>query len=234
MKKNFITISSLFFLLLLISWTQQPKKENPYHLEIVSNMADYQKSILSNSDNRLVDLEKVMNGIVLDIRYATSNNFTHQTIYPAPKAFLRKPVTEALLKVQQALKGKGIGLKVYDAYRPYAVTVKFFEVYPDTTFVASPKTGSKHNRGCAVDLTLIDSKSHNELEMPTAFDDFTEKAMHNYMNLSQKALQNRQILRDVMSKYGFIPYESEWWHYDFKGWKNYPIMDLSFEELRNN
>ena len=192
------------------------------------------KSISSNPDNRLVDLEKEINGIVLDIRYATSNNFTHLTIYPAPKAFLRKPVAEALLKVQQALKGNGIGLKIYDAYRPYTVTVKFFEVYPDTTFVASPKTGSRHNRGCAVDLTLIDLKSGKELEMPTAFDDFTEKAMHTYMNLSQKALQNRQLLRDVMSKYGFIPYESEWWHYDFKGWKYYPIMDLSFDELRNN
>ena len=229
-----MTISSLFFLLLLISWTQQPKKENPYHLEIISNIADYQKSILSNPANRLVDLEKAIPDIVLDIKYATSNNFTHRTIYPAPKAFLREPVVDALLKVQQELKGNGIGLKIYDAYRPYAVTVKFFEVYPDTTFVASPKTGSRHNRGCAVDLTLIDLISGRELEMPTGFDDFTEKAMHNYMNLTQKALQNRQILRDVMSKYGFIPYESEWWHYDFKGWKNYPIMDLSFDELRNN
>jgi len=234
MKKNFITISSLFFVLLMISWTQQPKKENPYQLEIVSNIADYQKSVSSNPANRLVDLEKTIPGIALDIRYATSNNFTHQAIYPSPKAFLRKPVAEALLQVQQALKVHGIGLKIYDAYRPYTVTVKFFEVYPDTTFVASPKTGSRHNRGCAVDLTLIDLKSGKELEMPTAFDDFTEKAMHNYMNLTQKALQNRKILRDVMSKFGFIPYESEWWHYDFKGWKNYPIMDLSFEELRNN
>ena len=233
MKKILYFFSSLLLVLLLMSWQQQ-KKENPYGLEIVANMAIYQKSILSNPDNRLVDLEKAIPGIVLDIRYATPNNFTHQTIYPAPKAFLRKPVTEALLKVQEELKGNGIGLKIYDAYRPYTVTVKFFEVYPDTTFVASPKTGSRHNRGCAVDLTLIDSKSGIELEMPTAFDDFTEKAMHNYMNIPKKALQNRQILRDVMSKYGFIPYESEWWHYDFKGWKNYPIMDLSFEELRNN
>lgn len=234
MKKNFITTSFFFLMLLLISWTQQPKKENPYHLEIVSNMADYKKSISSNPANRLVDLEKEIPGIVLDIRYATSNNFTHQTIYPSSKAFLHKPVYDALLKVLQTLKGKGIGLKIYDAYRPYAVTIKFFEVYPDTTFVASPKTGSRHNRGCAVDLTLIDLKSGKELEMPTAFDDFTEKAMQNYMNLPQKALQNRQLLLDVMSKNGFLPYESEWWHYDFKGWKNYPIMDLSFEELRNN
>ena len=187
MKKILSIFTSLLLVLSLLSWQQQ-KKENPYGLEIVTNMADYQKSISSNPANRLVDLEKAIPGIVLDIRYATSNNFTHQTIYPAPKAFLRKPVTEALVKVQQELMGKGIGLKIYDAYRPYTVTVKFFEVYPDTTFVASPKTGSRHNRGCAVDLTLIDLKSRNELEMPTAFDDFTEKAMHTYMNLSSRAL----------------------------------------------
>lgn len=233
MKKILYFFASLLLVLSLLSWQQQ-KKENPYGLEIVASMADYQKSVSSNPANRLVDLENVIPGIVLDIRYATSNNFTHQTIYPAAKAFLRKPVAEALLKVQQELKVNGIGLKIYDAYRPYSVTIKFFEVYPDTTFVASPKTGSRHNRGCAVDLTLIDLKSGKELEMPTPFDDFTEKAMHNFMNLPQKALQNRQLLRDVMSRNGFIPYESEWWHYDFKGWKNYPIMDLSFDELRNN
>jgi D-alanyl-D-alanine dipeptidase len=233
MRKIIYSFALLLLVLSLLSWQQQ-QKENPYHLEIVSSIADYQKSISSNPANRLVDLEKKIPGIVLDIRYATSNNFTHQTIYHAPKAFLRKPVAEALVKVQQELKGNGIALKIYDAYRPYAITIKFFEVYPDTTFVASPKTGSRHNRGCAIDLTLIDLKSGKELEMPTAFDDFTEKAMHNYKNLAQKALQNRQILRDVMSKHGFIPYESEWWHYDYKGWKNYPIMDLSFEELRNN
>ncbi|MCX6220234.1 MAG: M15 family metallopeptidase [Bacteroidia bacterium] len=233
MRKILGIFASLLFVLSLLSWQQQ-KKVNPFGLEIVANIADYQKSVSSNPVNRLVDLEKAIPGIVLDIRYATSNNFTHQTIYPAPKAFLREPVVDALAKVQQELKGNGIGLKIYDAYRPYAVTIKFFEVYPDTTFVASPKTGSRHNRGCAVDLTLIDLKSGKELEMPTAFDDFTEKAMHNYMNLSQKALQDRKLLRNIMSKYGFIPYESEWWHYDFKGWKNYPIMDLSFDELHNN
>jgi D-alanyl-D-alanine dipeptidase len=184
--------------------------------------------------SKLVDLEKVIKGVVLDIRYATTNNFTHQVIYPAPKAFARKIVAEALVKIQAELNQKGLGMKIFDAYRPYAVTLKFFEVYPDTTFVASPKKGSKHNRGCAIDLTLIELKSGKELEMPTAFDDFTEKAMHAYMKLTPEALKNRQILREVMSRYGFIPYESEWWHYDFKDWRNYQIMDLSFEELQNN
>ena len=125
-------------------------------------------------------------------------------------------------------------MKIFDAYRPYAVTLKFFEVYPDTTFVASPQKGSKHNRGCAIDLTLVDLRSGNELEMPTAFDDFTEKATHAYMNLTKEALKNRQMLREIMSSYGFIPYESEWWHYDYKNWRNYQIMDLSFEELNIN
>jgi D-alanyl-D-alanine dipeptidase len=218
-------------LLLLLSWQQQPQKANPYGLEIVSAMADYNRLVKKDPSKQLVDLEKVIKGVVLDIRYATPNNFTHQTIYQAPKAFARKPVAEALVKIQTELKGRGLGMKIYDAYRPYAVTLKFFEVYPDTTFVASPQKGSKHNRGCAIDLTLIDLKSGKELEMPTVFDDFTEKATQAYMNLSPEVLKNRQMLREIMSRYGFIPYESEWWHYDYNSWRNYQIMDLSFEEL---
>jgi len=207
---------------------------NPYGLKIVDNMTVYKKSIIDNPSNKLVDLEKAINKVVLDIRYATTNNFTHQRLYSAPKALVRQPVADALQKIQMELKVKGIGLKIFDAYRPYAITLQFYKVYPDTTFVASPRTGSRHNRGCAVDLTLVDLKSGKELEMPTPFDDFTAKAAQAATNLPPKALKNRQLLREIMKKYGFSPLASEWWHYDFNGWQNYPLMDLSFEELSSN
>lgn len=231
MRRIFFPIITFLAFFLLLSWEQQPKKENPYGLEIVADLAEYKLSINDNQANALIDLEKVIPGIVLDIRYATTNNLTHQAIYPSPKAFVRKPVVEALLKIQEELKERGIGLKILDAYRPYEVTLQFFKVYPDTNFVASPRTGSKHNRGCAVDLTLINLKSGHELEMPTAFDDFSEKAYHSYQNLPLPAKQNRQLLREVMTAHGFIPYESEWWHYDYQGWHNFKLTDLSFNEL---
>ncbi len=115
----------------------------------------------------LVDLQKYIPGVVLDIRYADTNNFTGTKIYTQPRAFLRKPAADSLLKIQQILAEKGLGLKIYDAYRPYAATLYFYEVYPDTTFVAAPWKGSIHNRGCAVDLSIINLESGSELKMPT-------------------------------------------------------------------
>jgi len=213
---------------------QQTSKANPFHLVIVANAADYQKSVRDNKANELVDLGKALPGIRLDIRYATTNNFTHRSMYASAKAFVRRPVADALGKIEQELKDKGLGLKIFDAYRPYAVTLHFFAITPDTNFVASPKTGSRHNRGCAVDLTLIDLKTGLDLEMPTGFDNFTAKAGHAYLKLPPQVLQNRLLLRETMVKYGFVPNEGEWWHYDFKGWRNFKIMDLSFEELLTN
>ena len=235
-----MTKTPLFLMILLLllspllSREQQPAKANPYHLEIVSNTEEYLKLVRKNPANELVDLEKEVPGIVLDLRYATSNNFTHQIVYPSARAFARRPVADALSKIQEELKGKGLALKIFDAYRPYAVSLKFFAITPDTNFVASPKTGSRHNRGCAVDLTLIDLKTGRELEMPTGFDNFTAKAGHAYLKLPPQVLKNRQLLRETMVQFGFVPNQGEWWHYDFKGWRNYQIMDLSFEELRKN
>ncbi|MEI6276961.1 MAG: M15 family metallopeptidase [Prolixibacteraceae bacterium] len=233
MKKSLFFTAALFAGLLLLSWNQPAKKENPYRLDVMATLAAYDSAIHENPSNQLVNLEKAVPGIVLDIRYATANNFTHQPVYPAPKAYVRKPVAEALMQIQQELNSKGMGLKIYDAYRPYAVTLKFFQLYPDTNFVASPKTGSRHNRGCAIDLTIIDIRSGKELEMPTSFDNFTERASHSFQDLSPDALQNRNILRETMIRHGFEALESEWWHYDFSGWRNFKIMDIAFDELNN-
>lgn len=191
----------------------------------------YVKSVKADPRKELLDLEKFIPGIVLDIRYATSNNFTGEKIYEQAKAYARRPVAEALRKIQRDLKADGLGIKIFDAYRPYKATVKFYEVYGDTTYVASPYRGSRHNRGCALDLTLIELHNAKELKMPTGYDSFTKQAWPSTPVADPEARKNRQILIDVMEKYGFKVNSSEWWHFDFVGWKNFEVMDIDFHEL---
>jgi len=231
MKRAF---SLLVITILLFSSCSSKKgevKENPYKLDIVATTDAYLESVKQDSTNILIDLEKYIPGIVLDIRYADTNNFTHSKIYTLPKAYLRKPAADSLLKIQQDLAKKRLGIKIYDAYRPYAATLYFYKVYHDTTFVAAPWKGSIHNRGCAVDLSLIDLKTGKELEMPTQFDSFSDKASHKCMDLDSAALANRAVLAEVMLSHGFTIYDSEWWHYNLKQRDAYKLMDISFEEL---
>ena len=202
-----------------------------YGLKTISSLSDYKQQVSADPRQAIVPLDKYIPGIRLDIRYATSNNIMHRPMYRTAAAFLRLPAAEALKDIQQELKPLGYGLKIYDGYRPYSVTVAFYEAYHDSNFVASPYTGSRHNRGCAVDLTLIDLQTGKELDMPTPYDDFTEKASATYKDLPEHAQKNRKLLQDVMLKHGFVIYPSEWWHFDFEGWKAYPVMDLTFEEL---
>lgn len=185
----------------------------------------------AGNDKKLVELKKYIPGLVLDIRYATDNNFTGQKVYEQAKAFARLPVAKALKNIQAELRSKGLGLKIYDAYRPYAITVKFYEIAKDTTFVADPRKGSRHNRGCAIDLTLLYLKTGKELDMPTGYDDFTAKAAANYTGLSPQKLHTRSLLRAIMEKHGFAIYPSEWWHYDFKGWEKFELLDVPFALL---
>jgi zinc D-Ala-D-Ala dipeptidase len=227
-----IKICCLFILLLLSGTVKaQNNKENPYGLKIISTVEGYRESIRNDSLKRLVDLEKTVPGIMLDIRYATSNNFTHKIVYTESIAYLRESAALALKEVQKELNKKGIGLKVYDAYRPYAATLLFWKITGDTLFVAAPWKGSRHNRGCAADVGLVDLKTGKDLEMPTPFDDFSAKAGAYYADLPQKAKENRDLLIRIMNKHGFSVFPSEWWHFDFRGWENYELMDLSFEEL---
>jgi zinc D-Ala-D-Ala dipeptidase len=204
--------------------------QNKYGLKPM-NFQQYKLSIKSNPDNELVDLEKAITGVVLDIRYATTNNFTGERIYTLSKAYARKPVAEALKKIQAELKSLGMGIKIFDAYRPYKATVKFYEVYGDTTYVASPYRGSRHNRGCALDLTIIDLKSGQELKMPTGYDSFTKAAWPSSPVEDPVVRNNRQLLITSMQKHGFRVNSSEWWHFDFIGWKKFEVLDIDFEEL---
>lgn len=224
----------MFFLLLgsLSVVAQDNTKKNPYDLPIISEQEAYMQSVAQNNAMQMIDLSQYIPDLVCDIRYATNDNFTGEIIYPVAAAYARKPVTEALKAVQVELAEIGLGLKIFDAYRPYAATLRFYEMYPDTLFVAAPWHGSRHNRGAAVDLTLIKLATGTELEMPTEYDNFTRRASPSCEDASHEAIKNRTFLIDIMQKNGFTVYFSEWWHYDFNGWEQFPLMDLSFEELK--
>lgn len=204
--------------------------QNKYGLNAMK-LNEYKQSVKANPDNELINLEHYIPGVVLEIGYATTNNFTGEKIYTLARAYARKPVAEALKKIQAELKPQGLGLKIFDGYRPYSATVKFYETYHDTTYVASPYKGSRHNRGCALDLTLIELKTGKELQMPTSWDSFKEEAWPTTPVADPKIRANRKLLIDTMEKFGFTVYESEWWHFDFVGWQKFAVMDIDFEEL---
>ncbi|HPM29147.1 MAG TPA: M15 family metallopeptidase [Chryseolinea sp.] len=223
MMRSLLLLSFCFCFLLV-------NGQNKYGLN-PTNYADYQSSVKVNPKKELIDLEKFVPGLVLDIRYATMNNFTGEKIYNLAKAYARKPVAESLKKIQEELKKEGLGIKIFDAYRPYKATVKFYEVYHDTTYVASPYRGSRHNRGCALDLTIIKLETGEELQMPTGYDSFKKEAWPTSVVTDPIIKRNRAKLITVMEKHGFKVNSSEWWHYDFIGWKQYEVLDIDFEEL---
>lgn len=204
---------------------------NPYGLDLTNTVREYREQVRENPQTELVDLETVIPGILLDIHYARSDNFTGVPVYTSARAFLVKPAAEALRAVQEALAPRGLCVKIWDAYRPYSVTLYFYEVYRDTAFVANPARGSIHNRGCAVDLTLCSLRDGREIAMPTPFDDFSPVAGADYEDLPPQILANRKLLREVMSRYGFTVNPDEWWHYNFENAKDFPLRDLSFETL---
>jgi D-alanyl-D-alanine dipeptidase len=179
----------------------------------------------------LVEISKVIPGVRLDIRYATTHNFMHRQMYTQARAFARVPVVLALKNVQADLARRGLGLKIYDAYRPYTVTLNFYKQAIDRRFVANPKRGSKHNRGCAVDVGLINLKTNVEMPMPTNFDEFSASAAANYIHLPKNVLNNRDVLIATMQKHGFSVLKNEWWHFDYRGWRRFDVLDVPFEML---
>ena len=151
---------------------------------------------------------------------------------PAATSFLRAPAADALAKVQAELAVAGLGLKIFDAYRPYSVTVRFWELVKDERYVANPAKGSGHNRGIAVDLTIIQLKDGSELSMGTGFDNFSDTAHHSFSQLPEDALKNRKLLRSAMEKFGFKALETEWWHYFIPETSRFELLDLSFRQLQ--
>jgi zinc D-Ala-D-Ala dipeptidase len=181
----------------------------------------------------LVELIKLDSTLRLDIRYATANNFLGSPVYKEARAFLQRPAAEALIRAHQKLKAQGYGLLIFDGYRPWSVTKIFWDATPadKKEFVADPKEGSRHNRGCAVDLTLFDLNTGKQVQMPGDYDEMTERSHINYAGGSEESRRVRDILRAAMESEGFVVYEPEWWHYDYQDWQKYPILNLSFSEL---
>jgi zinc D-Ala-D-Ala dipeptidase len=183
----------------------------------------------------LVEITNLDPGIHLDIRYATTNNFLHRPVYLEARAFLQRPAAEAVARANRALKPQGFGLMIFDGYRPWSVTKTFWDsasAYErKIEFVANPKKGSRHNRGCAVDLTLYDLKTGGEIPMPSEYDEFSERAFPDYQGGSAEARASRDLLRRTMEAEGFTVYKAEWWHFDFNGWKEYPVLNVPFERL---
>lgn len=212
-----VTFVCLFALLSFIARAQEqpPKEEGAFRAP------------------ELVELKRLDKTIKLDIRYATPNNFVGRPVYAEARAFLQRPAAEALLRASRALRKQGYGLAVFDGYRPWSVTKLFWDVTPadKKQFVADPAKGSRHNRGCAVDLTLYDLKTGREVSMPGDYDEMGERSHINYAGGTAEQRRLRDMLRAAMEAEGFAVYEPEWWHYDYKDWRQYPILNISFSEI---
>lgn len=202
--------------------------QNKYGVTVIDNKDSYKRSIAQDSMKTMVELKTLIPDIVYDLRYSTTNNFARKRMYTGNirRTFLRKPAAEALAKVQEDLKPLGFGIKIFDAYRPYSVTVKFWELMKDEKYVANPAKGSSHNRGLAVDLTFLDLKTKKELDMGTGFDNFTDSAHHSFEKLKPEAKQNRKLLKEIMKKHGFEMLETEWWHYSWPSTTEFELLDL--------
>lgn len=183
----------------------------------------------------LVELIQLDPTMRLDIRYATTNNFLHRPLYSQPRAFLQRPAADAVVRVNHALRAKGYGLVIFDAYRPWSVTKIFWDNASDAErkieFVANPRKGSRHNRGCAVDLTLVDLKTGREVTMPSAYDEFSERAFPDYSGGPPEPRALRGLLCAAMEAEGFTVYPSEWWHFDYHDWRQYRILNVPFEQI---
>jgi len=179
----------------------------------------------------LVDIQELDSSIVVDLRYATDNNFMGYQIYPDnSRAYLRRETAVKLIKASEIFKRDGYRIKIWDAYRPLSAQKIMWEHSPLPGYVADPDKGSKHNRGAAVDMTLIDSEG-NELEMPTGYDDFTEKAARDYPYHSEQAKKNMDYMTRVMNQCGFKGIRTEWWHFDDVDANNYPILDIGLDSF---
>lgn len=207
---------------------------NEDSLKVINDVREYRSRAKADSSQQMVELAKMIPGIVLDLRYAGTNNFMKKNMYREglTYTFLRLPAARALAAVQSELKQKGFGLKIFDAYRPYSVTQAFWNLVHDERYVANPAKGSGHNRGIAADLTIIDLKTGRELDMGTGFDNFSDSAHHSFTRLSSVILANRELLRTEMEKQGFHLFETEWWHYYWGNPDGFDVLDLDFKMLR--
>lgn len=222
----------------------EPETGNQLHIKPVRPVDELMKEALAAKppsekgdfrETDLVELTKLDPTIRLEIRYATTNNFLGTKFYSQPRAFMQRPAAEAVARANRKLKQAGYGLLVHDAYRPWYVTKVFWDATPDDkkVFVADPSKGSRHNRGCAVDLTLYDLKTKQPVEMVSTYDETTARAYPDYPGGTSLQRWYRKLLRDAMEAEGFTVYEAEWWHFDYQDWQKYRIGNVTFEMISN-
>jgi D-alanyl-D-alanine dipeptidase len=240
---------SLFAIIVSAACTSVPKNDqlanSPEHFHItpvrpISELLPIalaakppeEKGEFRSSD--LVEITKLDPTIKLDIRYATPNNLIGTPVYSQARAFLQRPAAQALVQVQSALAKEGYGLQVYDGYRPWYITKIFWDAVPEAQhkFVADPEKGSRHNRGCAVDLTLIDLKTGRAVDMPSLYDETTERAYPTYEGGTIEQRRMRDLLRRHMEAEGFTVNDYEWWHFDYRDWNKYAIQNMRFEAIK--
>lgn len=233
MKKQQKTLHFFSILLLLGAlfpitvWSQETK------LTIVSDFRFYEQNIERNQELKLLNINEFVKYLQVDLKYSTTNNFTGKRLYPnhLKTPFLILKAATALKSIAVELENQGYGIKIFDAYRPYYVTKRFWELIKDERYVANPAKGSGHNRGVAVDLTLFDIQTGKELNMGTGFDNFSDTAHHSFKNLSSEVIANRKRLKETMEKFGFVALETEWWHYALPNSTNYPILNIDFKKI---
>lgn len=224
--------ASFFLMLISLKVASQNRITSPATPEVIRSIKIYKQLVKNNPSARMTDVKKIVPGILLDLRYATENNFMHRKLYPAlSTTYMRLAALRALDSVQTALRNKGLGLKIFDAYRPYGVTRKMWSLIQDERYVANPAKGSGHNRGATVDLTLVQLTTGRELDMGTDFDNFSDTAHHTFTRLPQQVLYNRKLLRELMERHGFVALETEWWHYSLANAKEFSLLDISFKKL---
>ena len=178
---------------------------------------------------KFVNIKSLSNDFILDIKYATADNFLKQAVYDCGECYLREATAKALLAAQKEFVKRGYSLKLFDCYRPLSVQKKMWKILPGTHYVANPAKGSKHNRGAAVDLTLVDIATGKELDMGTPFDTFSPRAHHTYTQLPKEVLDNRKLLKEVLNKYNFKSIYSEWWHYEYRPEMTAPVEDIPWD-----
>ncbi len=225
LRLNIKRFSLLFAIVFFIAETGKAQA-----LKVISLYAEYKDSVDNDSLQVMVEVKRFAPSVEYDLRYATTNNFTGQKLYKSrDKTFLRLPVAKALKNVSDELATKGYSLKIWDAYRPYAVTKKMWDLIHDDRYVADPAKGSGHNRGLAIDLTLM--KDGKEVDMGTGFDNFTDSAHRDFTALPEEILKSRLLLQTVMEKHGFKGLATEWWHFSVPNDGRYDVLDIDFKKL---
>lgn len=229
---DFAKISLILVCFLSFPENAIAQKVNAYGLTIISDIRDYHRLAIP-SHQKLVWVDSLVQPFPRNVIYQTSANFTKSRLYDSTHRFyLIRQAAEALQLVQDSLAKRGLNILVFDTYRPYAVTEKMWEIVPDDRYAANPARGSMHNRGLAIDLSLADLQTGKSVQMPTGFDDFTQKALIDFTDLPEAAIQNRDLLQGVMKHFGFRPITTEWWHFYWPNLYDCPLLNLSFDALK--